>query len=179
MIAGVDVNVAESALTALFGQSLAEHEIVRLAELVLSGRTALALDNRILRLIVTRKREIGGAPVRLVEDAVHFLLTRLELPSRVTEKHFESVSDATDEHLAVLRDASTPVHRSGLRATSAPPPSREPERRESGEREREERREQERRESGEQASQEPRGHESGALMAVTAGAPVVPLAIIR
>ena len=74
-----DENVAESALSALFEQMLAHEEIVRLAELVLAGRTPLALDSRILRLIVTQKLHVvGQLSLDTVEDAIHLLLSRIE-----------------------------------------------------------------------------------------------------
>lgn len=74
-----DENVAESALSALFEQSLVQEEIVRLAELVLAGRTPLALDSRILRLIVTQKLNVvGQISADTVEDAIHLLLSRIE-----------------------------------------------------------------------------------------------------
>lgn len=80
MIAGSDLMVAESALSALFGQSLSHSEIVALAELVLAGRTAVALDSRILRLIVTQKLSTMAPPVDVVEEVIHLLLRRLESP---------------------------------------------------------------------------------------------------
>lgn len=79
LLTSSDDYVAESALSALFEQSLAHDEIVRLAELVLAGRTSLSLDGRVLRLIVTQKLHVvGKAPLETVEDAIHLLLSRIE-----------------------------------------------------------------------------------------------------
>lgn len=74
-----DQSVAESALSALFEQTLGHDEIVRLAELVLAGRTPLALDGRILRLIVTQKLHVvGQVSLATVEHASNLLLSRIE-----------------------------------------------------------------------------------------------------
>ena len=98
-----DENLAESALSALFEQSLVQEEIVRLAELVLAGRTPLALDGRILRLIVTQKLNVvGQVSLDTVEDAVQLLLSRLEskaphVPAVSSWSSSEVVPDTLDD----------------------------------------------------------------------------------
>jgi hypothetical protein len=80
LLTSSDQNVAESALSALFEQSLEPHEIVRLAELVLAGRTPLAVDGRVLRLIAAQKLGLAKTTPKseTVEEAVQLLLTRIE-----------------------------------------------------------------------------------------------------
>lgn len=129
LLTGANVSVAESALSALFGQTLEEGEIVRLAELVLDGRTALALDGRILRLIVTQKisRSSSNASERseiargsesandsavpkhedeIVERVIHVLLSRIEARNGASEGDVESSSPA-------LAPSQPPASKSG------------------------------------------------------------------
>src|SRR6185295_18928731 len=58
MLADPERRVAQSALTALAEHKLTDDDIGRLAELVLAGRTPLALDGRILRLLVAQRPRI-------------------------------------------------------------------------------------------------------------------------
>lgn len=74
MVADPDPRVGQSALSALAESELVEEELDRIAELVLSGRTALALDARILVLFQAQRAARG----RNVENALRHLLGRLE-----------------------------------------------------------------------------------------------------
>jgi HEAT repeat protein len=106
-----DESVAESALSALFEQTLVHEEIVRLAELVLAGRTPLALDERILRLIVTQKLNvIGQRSLDTVEDAINLLLSRIEVQAT--------------RHGSTVRPAAPATTRRADRSSTIPPPPR-------------------------------------------------------
>ena len=123
-----DESVAESALSALFEQSLVQEEIVRLAELVLAGRTPLALDGRILRLIVTQKLNVvGHVPLDTVEDAVHLLLSRIEakaLDSGAASSLHVAPRSGAAPRVAPTRDSprSDSSARSGPRSRMVPMP---------------------------------------------------------
>jgi hypothetical protein len=79
-VGGSDEVIAESALSALFEQSLMHHELLRLAELVLGGYTLHALDARILRLLLTQ-RIVTKESMPIIEEAVQLLLHRSGLPA--------------------------------------------------------------------------------------------------
>lgn len=120
LLVAKDENVAESALSALFEQSLVQEEIVRLAELVLAGRTPLALDSRILRLIVTQKLNVvGQISVDTVEDAMHLLLSRIEAKalSGAAARAPQNVSPPASAWVSRVPPTSelrTPAHRSRM-----------------------------------------------------------------
>lgn len=115
MLACEEPSVADSALSALFGQPLAEHELVRLAEMVLAGATPSALDGRVLRLIVTQKLTNLTAPARAVEDAIRLLLERVERRTAAPPRN--GIGAATLRS----REAPVSVGRSGERAAMRPP----------------------------------------------------------
>ena len=122
LLVAKDENVAASALSALFEQSLAQEEIVRLAELVLAGRTPLALDGRILRLIVTQKLNVvGQVSLDTVEDAVHLLLSRIE--SKALHPPLGSSWSSSDVVPDTLDDAKLAAMGIGLPAPASVDPS--------------------------------------------------------
>lgn len=91
MVADPDARVGQSALSALAASELAEEELDRVAALVLQGRTALALDSRILALFQAQRAARG----RNVENALRQLLGRLEArhePMVATSGSFAAVS---------------------------------------------------------------------------------------
>lgn len=82
MITDADDKVAHSALVGLSAHRLDEDDLDRLAELVLAGRTSLALDGAILRLVVAHggKLQPQGTGNRrgVIENALRLLLGRVE-----------------------------------------------------------------------------------------------------
>lgn len=80
MLADPACRVAQSALSALAEHDLNEDDLHRLAELVLAGRTALALDGRILRVLVAQLARMTPAIARSkeIEEALRLLLGRVE-----------------------------------------------------------------------------------------------------
>ena len=85
LVADRDPKVAQSALAALTEHKLDDEELERLSELVLDGRTPMALDLRVLRLIVAQRPRIVSVPGRacLVENALRLLLGRVEAQASV------------------------------------------------------------------------------------------------
>lgn len=82
MIADADDKVAHSALVGLSSHRLDEDDLDRLAELVLAGRTSLALDGTILRLVVAHGSKLQpmgtGNRRSVIENALRLLLSRVE-----------------------------------------------------------------------------------------------------
>jgi hypothetical protein len=80
MLADPELRVAECALAALNDHRIVDDELERLAELVLGGRTALALDGRILRLVVSQRPNGAQVAARTsaLENALRLLLGRAE-----------------------------------------------------------------------------------------------------
>lgn len=142
IVGGSDLDLAESALSALFGQSLTEQEIGRLAHLVLSGRTSLALDSRILRLIVTQKLTVpslsapnntGFGPTE-IEDAIHLLLSRVEeqaarasAPPPMREEYiYEEQVDESGTYVKMEPGAVDAAIAAAARRSETPMPSMRP-----------------------------------------------------
>lgn len=82
LVGGANIVVAESAISALFGQPLEVDELVRLAELVADGRTAISLDSKVLRLFMNQRlgmhENMTADAAVIIERAMHTLLGRLE-----------------------------------------------------------------------------------------------------
>ncbi len=124
-----DTVVTQSALHALADHKLDEEELDHLAEIVLAGRTALAIDARILRLIVAQKPRLRSMPGRAgaIEQALRLLLGRIEAGG-----HGELAGSG--ERRAFVSVGMPPTHASGsVRAmpaarpmSSAPPPAVQP-----------------------------------------------------
>lgn len=83
LLTDADALVTHGALHALADHTLADEELDHLADLVLSGRTSLAIDARILRLIVAQKPRLRSMPGRAgaIEQALRLLLGRVEAAS--------------------------------------------------------------------------------------------------
>lgn len=113
LLADGERRVAECALVALSEQSLEDDELDRLAELVLGGRTALALDIRILQIMLAQRPRLQPSPGRptTVENALRLLLGRVEAVT----------SHGSGEHRFGAR-ASTVPSWTGEHAAVAPPP---------------------------------------------------------
>ncbi len=139
MLADANLKVAQSALLALAEQKLTDDEIDRLAELVLAGRTALALDGHILRLLVAqRPRPVATARASSVENALRLLLGRVEAAVEASaikagsgEHRFGQALPRTGEVAAphAFPSAMTPTN---VRASSIPPAPPAPQIQESG-----------------------------------------------
>jgi len=80
MLADRDVKVAQSAVIALADHKLDDEELERLAELVLGGRSSLAIDGRLLRLMVAQRPRLTASSGRTgaIESALRLLLGRVE-----------------------------------------------------------------------------------------------------
>lgn len=92
MIGDPDVRVGESAIVALSEHRLGEPEVEEISEAVQAGRTAMALDGRLLRLLVAQRKVIAaraGRPSPL-ENALRLLLGRVEaaVEASTNEKRF-------------------------------------------------------------------------------------------
>ncbi len=85
LLADPQVKVAQSALHALADHKLSDDELERLAELVLGGRTSLAIDARVLRLLVAQRPSLTACPGRAVaiENALRLLLGRVEAAAAI------------------------------------------------------------------------------------------------
>lgn len=86
MLTDPERRVAQSAITALTEHELGGDDLGRLAELVLAGRTSLALDGRILRLLVAQRPRISRSAgrTREIENALRLLLGRVEAAVEAT-----------------------------------------------------------------------------------------------
>lgn len=125
LLTNADQNVAETALSVLFEQALEPQEIVRLAELVLAGRTPPALDSRVLRLIVTQKLGLSTSTAA-IDESIHLLLSRIEAPSRRGSSGYSRrFGDSEAEELPRAK-AALP-YPAGYRFTGPPNPEPEPE----------------------------------------------------
>ena len=80
LLTDCDSRVTQSALHALADHTLDDEELDRLADMVLAGRTSIANDSRILRLIVAQKPRLKTMPGRAgaIEQALRLLLGRAE-----------------------------------------------------------------------------------------------------
>jgi hypothetical protein len=120
MITDADEKVAHSALVGLSAHRLDEDDLDRLAELVLAGRTSLALDGAILRLVVAHggKLQPQGTGHRrgVIENALRLLLGRVEtgVPS--------GMPGTSGEH-PVVRGGQRMIVRAGGSAESWTKPS--------------------------------------------------------
>jgi hypothetical protein len=80
LLADRESKVAQCALIALSEHKLDEGELEVLASMVLGGRTPMALDGRVLRLIVAQRPRMTAASGRVgaIENALRLLLGRVE-----------------------------------------------------------------------------------------------------
>lgn len=80
LLADREIMVAHSALLALGEHELEDEELERVAELVLGGRTSVAIDARVLRLLVAQRPRLSRASSRatMIESALRLLLGRIE-----------------------------------------------------------------------------------------------------
>lgn len=80
LLADRELKVAQSALLALGEHRLEDAELEAIAELVLGGRTSVAIDERILRLLVAQRPRLSRASSRAgaIENALRLLLGRVE-----------------------------------------------------------------------------------------------------
>jgi hypothetical protein len=85
LLADREVIVAQSALLALTEHKLEDEELERIAELVLGGRTSLAIDGRVLRLLVAQRPRLSRASSRAtaIENALRLLLGRIEAAATI------------------------------------------------------------------------------------------------
>ena len=85
LLADPQVKVAQSALHALADHKLSDDELEALADLVLGGRTSLAIDARLLRLLVAQRPSLTACPGRAVaiENALRLLLGRVEAAAAI------------------------------------------------------------------------------------------------
>jgi hypothetical protein len=85
LVADREVMVAQSALLALTEHTLEDEALERLAELVLGGRTSLAIDARVLRLLVAQRPRLSRASSRAkaIENALRLLLGRIEAAATI------------------------------------------------------------------------------------------------
>jgi hypothetical protein len=85
LLADREVMVAQSALLALAEHELDDEEVARIAELVLGGRTTVAIDARVLRLLVAQRPRLSRASNRAaaIESALRLLLGRIEAPVKI------------------------------------------------------------------------------------------------
>lgn len=77
--------VAQSALLALSEHKLEDEELERIADLVLGGRTSVAIDGRVLRLLVAQRPRLSRASSRatVIENALRLLLGRIEAAATI------------------------------------------------------------------------------------------------
>lgn len=80
MLIDADTRVGESAILALSEHELDETEALEIADLVQTGRTPIALDGRILRLLVAQKTVLTsrGPRATQLENALRLLVGRVE-----------------------------------------------------------------------------------------------------
>lgn len=80
LLADREVKVAQSALLALGEHKLEDTELESIADLVLGGRTSVAIDGRVLRLLVAQRPRLSAASSRanVIENALRLLLGRIE-----------------------------------------------------------------------------------------------------
>jgi hypothetical protein len=85
LLADREVMVAQSALLALAEHKLEDEELERIADLVLGGRTSLAIDARVLRLLVAQRPRLSRASSRAtaIENALRLLLGRIEAAATI------------------------------------------------------------------------------------------------
>ena len=85
LLADPELKVAQNALLALGEHRLADVDLEAIAELVLSGATAVALDGRILGLLVAQRPRLGRTSSRtgVIEQALRLLLGRVEASATV------------------------------------------------------------------------------------------------
>jgi HEAT repeat protein len=131
MLTDVDRKVSQGALVALSEQKLAEDELERLADLVLGGCTALALDGRILRLVAGQKvRTVGAARPGAIESALRLLLGRVEAAVEATSGSPErrpgevAPPPLRSGQAPATRFSSTEIDERFASFPSAPPPFR-------------------------------------------------------
>ena len=132
LLADPDTRVTRSALHALAEHELGEEELDHLAEIVLAGRTSLAIDSRILRLIVAQKPRVRTMPGRAgsIEQALRFLLGRVET-SRQREVTGSGERPAfgsrpLPQAIAMIGSGSVRAMPAARPASSAPPPAATP-----------------------------------------------------
>lgn len=98
LLADRELKVATSAITALADQRLGEADIDLACELVLGGRTNLALDASILRLVVAQRPEPTGRG-SVVENALRLLIGRADpiAPPRTESGERRAIAPGTKQ----------------------------------------------------------------------------------
>ncbi len=109
MLADAEHKVAHGALVALGEHRLDEGELERLADLVLAGRTALALDARILRLMVAQGGQLRPTGTRpgSIENALRLLLGRSEASASSAESGSGEHRLVSGKHRVVLTQGAS------------------------------------------------------------------------
>lgn len=124
MLADKEARVGESALVALSDQKLDDDELEKLAELILAGRTAPALDARILRFIVAQRPKLTSVPGRAgaIENALRMLLGRVE----ANDSLLGALSVGAGKSISGERRIALPSSQQRMPAASAASPSPSP-----------------------------------------------------
>lgn len=120
--------VARSALAALSEHALDDDDLVRVAELVLGGRSAVALDGRLLRLLVAQRGRLTASAdgAGVIEQALRLLLSRIEAAGS-TEIAGSGERRAVSARASVrASESSFPPPPPPLSPTPPPPPLRAP-----------------------------------------------------
>ncbi len=124
MIADREIKVAQSALLALADHKLGDEELDQLSELVLGGRTALALDMRILGLVVAQRTALTPTPSRPgpVENALRLLLGRVDAAQPMRESGERRALDVAPAAV-IRREAAPTALQVARRPSSSMPPA--------------------------------------------------------
>lgn len=130
LLADPQVKVAQSALHALAEHKLDDDEMDRLAELVLGGRTSLAIDARVLRLLVAQRPRKTSCPGRAVaiENALRLLIGRVEAaaanePSGSGERRAAFAAPVMAQSGSVRAMPAARPYPSSITRPSPPPPA--------------------------------------------------------
>jgi HEAT repeat protein len=123
MIADRDMKVSQSALVALADHKLGDEELDQLSELVLGGRTALALDVRILRLVTAHRTVLTPTPSRpgAVENALRLMLGRIEAGAPNQSGERRAVLDTSPPQAFPAPRDNNPGPRASQVPTAPPP----------------------------------------------------------
>ena len=123
MLADRDVKVAQSAIIALADQKLEDAEVERIAELVLGGRSSLAIDAALLRMLVAQRPRPTSSSGRTgaSESALRLLMGRVEAAGAFEPKNVGSGARR------IPSGASFPALGTRMQSTApAPPPPAPP-----------------------------------------------------
>jgi HEAT repeat protein len=153
LISAIASSLAESALSALFEQALTNAELVLLADLVVAGHTALALDARILRLILTQ-RLASPTSGGVVEQAVQLLQHRIDAQElKITWDDDESAPPPTRRSLSLESGEYARYAALAKRKSTPPAPA--------------------------ESEVHPVGGRESSSVIIPSGRPITPLAVIR